>query len=160
MSKNQSPYMLEAAGNYVRAAQILWRQPNMGKVAVVNAAIGIEIMLKSFIAVPVDNHRKDSVSEQYELKQRVHGLHELYKSVDSELAKKLRFTCHEEWFNKYDLVFVTDRYPYETNSNAGYTQTLIDVSLQMFRAMINWYKESGNPDPWVIEYPNVAGGGL
>ncbi len=128
VSKNQSPYMLEAAGNYVRAAQILWRQPNMEKVAIVNAAIGIEIMLKSFIAVPVDNHRKGSESEQYELKQRVHGLHELYKSVDSELCKKLRFTYHEEWFNKYDLVFVTDRYPYETNSNAGYTQTLIVVA--------------------------------
>ncbi len=160
MSRNQSPYMLEAAGNYVRAAQILWRQPNMGKVAVVNAAIGIEIMFKSFIAVPVENYRKGSVSEQYKPKQTVHGLYELNKSVDSELAKKLEFTRHEEWFKKYDSVFVKDRYPYEISSNAGYSQTLIDVSLQMFRAMINWYKESENPDPWVVEYPSVAGGGL
>ncbi len=160
MNNNQAPYMLEAAGNYVRAAQLLWRQPNMGKVSVVNAAIAIEIMLKSFIAVPVENSRKGTVGEQYELKQRIHGLYDLYNAVDTDLAKKLKFTRYEDWFKKYDSVFVKDRYPYEATANIGYTQTLIDVSLQMFKAMIGWYKESGNSDPWVTEYPNVAGGGL
>jgi hypothetical protein len=62
--------MLEAAGNYIRASQILWHQPNMGKVAIVNSAIGIEIMLKSFIASPVENHRKNTVGEQYVLKKK------------------------------------------------------------------------------------------
>lgn len=160
MSKNQSPYMLEAAGNYVRAAQILWQHPNMGKVATVNAAIGIEIMLKSFIATPVENDRKNTVSQQYEINSRFHGLFELYKLIDSNLAKKLRLNKYEEWFKQYKQAFIESRYPYEVASSLGYSQTLIDVSLQIFRAMIEWYKETGNPDPWVIEYPNVSGGGL
>jgi hypothetical protein len=152
--------MLEAAGNYIRASQILWHQPNMGKVAIVNSAIGIEIMLKSFIASPVENHRKNTVGEQYKLKKRSHRLLNLYKDVDPSIARKLRLDTHEEWFRKYDQVFEKDRYPYEANSNIGCSQTLIDIGLLMFRAMITWYKESGNQDPWVLKYPNVAGGGL
>lgn len=152
--------MLEAAGNYIRASQLLWHQPNMGKVAIVNSAIGIEIMLKSFIASPVENDRKNTVGEQYELKQRIHGLLDLYRAIDPSIARKLRLNTHEEWFKKYDQVFVKDRYPYEPTSNLGCSQTLIDTGLQMFRVMIAWYKETGIQDPWVLEYPNVAGGGL
>ena len=160
MSKNQSPYMLEAAGNYVRAAQILWQHPNMSKVATVNAAIGIEIMLKSFIATPVENDRKGTVSQQYKINGRTHGLFDLYELIDSNLARKLLLNKHEEWFRKYNMEFIGSRYPYEATSSIGYSKTLIDVSLQIFRAMIEWYKETDNPDPWVIEYPNVSGGDL
>ncbi|NOQ78395.1 MAG: hypothetical protein GQ546_03235 [Gammaproteobacteria bacterium] len=70
MSKNQSPYMLESAFDYLRAAKILWRQPNLGGLAVVNSSIAIEIILKSFIAQPSENKRKGTVSEQYEIKEK------------------------------------------------------------------------------------------
>lgn len=161
MSNNQSPYMLEVASDYLRAAKILWNQPNLAGVATVNSAIAIEIILKSFIAQPVKNSRKNTVSEQYAIKgKKIHGLNDLAKKVDTKLYKKLGFHNHEHWFVKFDNLFVQARYPYEQNSTSGYLTIIFDVATDMFRATLNWYKESGNNDPWVKLYPTVSGGAL
>lgn len=161
MSNYQSPYMLESASDYLRAAKLLWTQPNLSGVAIVNAAIAIEIILKSFTATPSDNHRKGTVGEQYEIKRkRLHKLTELAKAVDPEIYKSLGFYKHEYWFNKYDSLFVNARYPYETTAIDVYTEVPISIGIEMFRSTIAWYKESENKDPWVQLYPEVAGGGL
>ncbi|GIU04821.1 MULTISPECIES: hypothetical protein [unclassified Shewanella] len=161
MSNHQSPYMLETASDYLRAAKVLWKEPNLGLVAVVNAAIAIEIILKSFIAQPSENDRKGTISEQYEIKgKRLHTLTDLAKAIDSDLYNKLGFHRHEYWFQKFDNLFVQSRYPYEPTSSGGYSDTPIQIGIEMFRSTINWYKQTENPDPWVIMYPDVAGGGL
>ncbi|MGJ8694623.1 MAG: hypothetical protein ACSHW0_19370 [Thalassotalea sp.] len=161
MSNNQSPYMLESASDYLRAAKLLWGQPNLNGVAVVNAAIAIEIILKSFLAQPSENDRKGTLGEQYEIKgQRLHKLTELAKAIEPELFKSLGFQKHERHFKKYDNLFIKARYPYETSSNSGNTDIPISVGIEMFRATINWYKQTNNQDPWVLMYPKVAGGGL
>ncbi|WP_146137301.1 hypothetical protein [Zobellella taiwanensis] len=161
MSKNQSAYMLESAEHYLRAAKIIWNQPNLNRVAIVNAAIGIEIILKSFLATPVDNNRKGTISEQYEIKGRkIHGLLELLSAIDPSLSQKLKFDHHKEWLERHNNIFIEDRYPYEPTSNPAYSQTLIHIGIEMFRSTISWYKSSGNKDPWIIAYPDVPGGGL
>lgn len=161
MSNNQSPYMLETASNYLRGARVLWGQPNLSGVAVVNAALAIEIILKSFLATATENNRKGGVSEQYEIiGKRIHKLTELAKLIDSELYENLGFVKHEECFKKYNNFFVESRYPYETDSSGGCSEAPIKVGIEMFRATINWYKETGNHDPWVAMYPEVAGGGI
>jgi hypothetical protein len=153
--------MLEVASDYLRAAKILWSQPNLAGVATVNTAIAIEIILKSFIANPVDNDRKNTISEQYELKgKRIHGLNNLAKKIDPELYQELGFHNHEHWFEKFDNLFVQARYPYEKSSTVGYLTVLLDVAIEMFHATLSWYKESGNNDPWVTRYPDVAGGSI
>src|SRR5690606_41249267 len=88
MSKNQSPYMLESASDYLRAAKFLWGQPNLCGVAMVNAAIAIEIILKSFTAEPADNQRKGTVGEQYNGK-RQHLLTKL-RSEERRVGKECR----------------------------------------------------------------------
>ena len=161
MSNHQSPYMLESASDYLRAARLLWNQPNLRGVAIVNAAIAIEIILKSFTATPAENKRKGTISEQYEIKgKRLHKLTDLAKAIEPELYKSLGFDKHEYWFYQYDSLFVKARYPYEPSANGGYTEIPISIGIEMFRATIAWYKESDNKDPWVLLYPEVSGGGL
>jgi hypothetical protein len=159
MSNNQSPYMLESASDYLRASRLLWSQPNLCGVAVVNAAIAIEIILKSFTAKPYENERKGTVGEQYKSK-RLHKLTDIAKTIDLELYKHLGFHRHEYWFEKYDNLFINARYPYEPSSDGGYTDIPISIGIEMFQATIAWYKEMENNDPWVLMYPDVAGGGL
>lgn len=153
--------MLETATDYLRAAKVLWGQPNLGGVAVVNAAIAIEIILKSFIATVSDNSRKGGVAEQYEiLGKRLHTLTELAERIDTGIYNKLGFFKYEECFKKYNNLFVESRYPYEQTSRSGYSEIPIKVGGEMFRSTMNWYKETGNKDPWVVMYPEVAGGGI
>jgi hypothetical protein len=153
--------MLEVASDYLRAAKFLWGQPNLAGVATVNTAIAIEIILKSFVAQPVDNTRKNTISEQYEIKgKRLHKLTDLATKIDLDLYKQLGFHNHEHWFEKFDNLFVQARYPYEQGATGGYLTVSLEVAINMFRATLNWYKESGNSDPWVVLYPKVAGGGL
>ncbi|ODX70630.1 hypothetical protein [Vibrio parahaemolyticus] len=158
---NQSPYMVESAYNYLRAAKVLWREPNLGTVAIVNAAIGLEILLKSFIAEPVENSRKGTESEQYEINgKRLHKLTDLAKQIDPDIYQSLRLQRHERWFERFDNLFVEARYPYEPSSRAGYSEVPISIGIEILNDVINWYKYSGSPDSWIVNYPSVPGGGL
>ncbi|MFM5878862.1 hypothetical protein ACET7V_05295 [Aeromonas sanarellii] len=159
--RNQSAYMLEAAFDYLRAAKVLWLQENLKRVAMVNAAIAIEIMLKSFIAQPVENERGGTVGEQYEITgKRLHSLVELAGEIDSEIYCKLNFGIYEGFFDKYKELFIEARYPYEPGSRVGFNDEPIDVGIAIFKAIMKWYKETGNSDPWVLTYPEVVGGQL
>lgn len=159
--KNQSPWMLETASDYLRSATLLDRQPNLSRVAMVNAAIAIEIILKSFTSEVVDNIRKGTAGEQYEINGKgLHSLTELAKKIDCETYEALGFNRFNEIFIKYDNVFMTARYPYEANSHIGFNSGFIQVGIEMFNETIRWYKRTGNTDQWVQDYPNVTGGAL
>ncbi|WP_347362582.1 hypothetical protein [Vibrio vulnificus] len=157
---NQSPYMVESAYNYLRAAKLLWREPNLGTVAVVNASIGLEILLKSFIAEPVDNSRKGTTSEQYEINgKRLHKLTDLAKQIAPDTYQSLRLQRYERWFEKFDNLFIEARYPYEPSSRGSYSEVPISVGIEILGEVINWYKNSESTDSWIVSYPNVPGGG-
>lgn len=57
-------WMLESAYRYLKASELLDAQ-NLSSVAMVNAEIGLEILLKSFISVP-DQHQ-GTAGEIYKL---------------------------------------------------------------------------------------------
>lgn len=125
----------------------------------VNAAIAIEIILKSFTAEPVDNLRKGTVGEQYNGK-RQHLLTKLAENIDRELYRALGFHNYDYWFKQYDDLFVKARCPYELEARRGHSEISIKIGIKMFKATIEWYKKVGNTDQWVQLYPEVAGGGL
>lgn len=155
---NQSAYMLETASDYLRAAKIIWLQPNLQSVAMVNAAIAIEIILKSFIAQPANNMRKGTVGEQYEIKHRVHLFNDIAGKIDKDIYDRLNFSRYCAFFEKHKSLFIESRYPYEPSSRGGFSNEPIHVGIEIFNATMRWYKETGNEDPWVKAYPNVAGG--
>lgn len=158
--KNQSPWMLESASNYLRAATFLERQANLGSVAMVNSAIAIEIILKSFSAEVVRNMRIGTIGEQYKINGRLHSLYSLSEKIDRETYNALGFERFKETFIKYDSVFMTARYPYEANAHTGFNSALTQVGIEIFNETIGWYKRTGNADQWVQDYPNVTGGAL
>lgn len=51
MQQHLTPWMIESAYRYCEAAKLLLTGHDMMAVAQVNAAIGMEILLKSFVAV-------------------------------------------------------------------------------------------------------------
>lgn len=143
MSRNKSPYMLETAFRYLHAANFLWERGNLGNVAMVNAAIAIEIILKSFLAIPKRNSLEGTVAEQYEVKgSGFHSLTKLSEMIDRELYKELGFEKYDFWFKEYDNLFVQARYPYEPNSRGGYSDIPIKVGVEIFRVTIGWYKKT------------------
>ncbi|OCP57363.1 hypothetical protein AKH04_11275 [Vibrio parahaemolyticus] len=159
MSKNQSPYMLEVSSDYIRASKLLWGQPNLQNVAIVNASIAIEIILKSFLAEPYENDSLGTLAQQYKMtRSRVHLFSDLVDEIEPQLCRKLKFSKYIDWFKENDRLFIKSRYPYEPACSGSYNDTPLVVATEMFREVINWYKETGNDDPWVVLYPNVAGG--
>ncbi|CEL29303.1 hypothetical protein AB4P97_09630 [Pseudomonas sp. A1230] len=62
---NSSPWMVESAYRYLMAAKYLRRGHDMVGIAQINAAVGMEILLKSFVSKP--NGNLGQVNETYEL---------------------------------------------------------------------------------------------
>lgn len=142
MSKNQSPYMISTAYEYLRAAKILWLQPNLSSVSNTNAAIGIEILLKSFFASPVDNARKGTFGEQYEINgRRIHSLSDLAEKIDKDLASKLGFYQAKDWFKLFDNLFLESRYPYEKNAPNSYSEAPVDLGIKLLNNTIKGTKK-------------------
>ena len=157
---NQSPHMLNAAHGYLRASQVLWAQPNLSAVSNVNAAIGIEILLKSFIAEPVDNERIDTYGENYLVRKRFHKLTELSNQIEPDIYKKLRLERYEKWFEMFDNLFIEARYPYEAGAKNSYSEVPIDIGVELFNIIMQWYKDTDSKDIWIRAYPDVPGGRL
>lgn len=161
MSKNQSPYMLEVASDYIRASKLLWGQPNLQNIAIVNASIAIEVILKSFLAEPVENDKFGTLAQQYRMtRSRVHLFSDLVAEIDPQLCRKLKLCKHSNWFKENDRLFLESRYPYEPACSGTYNDNSLVIAIEMFREVIDWYKETGNDDPWVVLYPAVAGGSI
>jgi len=72
-------WMLRSARTYLKAAELLYTK-NLPHVAMVNAAMGMEILLKSFISVP-DQHEGTS-GETYTLDlDAIKAAHEHLQSI-------------------------------------------------------------------------------
>lgn len=172
MQQHLTPWMIESAYRYWIAAKHLLTGHDMMAVAQVNAAIGMEILLKSFVAVPNGNHGK--VNETYDLEAELiknahrelqdagkivankrvdkHDLLTLFHAVPAEIRTRLCFDQEEEWIERYRNVFTNARYPYEANSPSGYDDILIDILGQMIECVVIWYREQGCRDPFIVCY--------
>jgi len=173
MQQHLTPWMIESAYRYWEAAKHLLNGHDMMAVAQVNAAIGMEILLKSFVARPNGNHGQ--VNETYDLDaelikdahrelQRVgkvpadrkqadkHDLLTLFHAVPAEIRTRLRFDQEEEWIERYRHVFTSARYPYEARPRKGYSDTLIHVLGTMIESVVKWYREQGCSDVFIVCY--------
>lgn len=83
-------WMLHSAHNYLKAAEVLDAQ-NLPHVAQVNAAIGMEILLKSFISVP--GQHQGTSGETYKLDAaRWHQLISICNALTKPVVKPLTST--------------------------------------------------------------------
>lgn len=156
-----SPHMLETAHHYYEAAKVLYPHGNLGQVAVINAALAIEIVFKSFNSSVSGNEGK--LNEKYDFQRKklpnrwdAHNLIELYELLPNEIKSKFHDEFTLDMLKKYKNVFTADRYFYEKNARSSYSSTLIDIAGKLIHISALIYKEKGCTDIWVENYPNVS----
>ncbi|WP_369958982.1 hypothetical protein [Pseudomonas benzenivorans] len=148
----------------------------MLRVSQVNAALGIEILLKSFLALPDSNHEK--VNDTYKVQGKrirdawtalkeagnvpddqeradYHDLLTLYHAIPAEVRKAAGLAVHEEWLERYRYTFTKSRYSYETGARRGHDSTLTDIGGELVDSVVQYAKRAGSTDPWITAYPDA-----
>ncbi len=154
------PWMIEVAHGYLKASRLL----SLNKLpvpSIVVAAIGVEILFKSFL-VEVDgekgglgeNYRFDNT--KYKIRNGGHNLFDLFNAIPDDIKFELSFYKYKEYFSEYyQTPFLDDRYPYEKSASGGYTDVLADIGEEMLNIIIDYYKNNECNDPWIEKYPDV-----
>ena len=153
-----APFMVETAYQYYRASQLLWSQ--CFKVSIVNAALSIEILLKSFNAAVVAN--EGALNEKYKFNEKVlpdktnkHDLVELFDALPADVKNKFSNSFVQDMLEKYRYTFIHDRYMYEPSARSGATTSLIDIAGELIKKTVAIYVARECTDPWIQNYPNV-----
>lgn len=155
-----SPHIVETAYDYYKAAKTLYSIKNLGQVAVINAALSIEILFKSFNVSVSANAGK--INEKYKFQYKKlenprygHDLFQLYELLPDEVKRKFNDKFTLDMIKKYRNTFTSDRYFYEKGANSGYSTTLISLAEKFINITVAIYKENGCDDIWIVNYPNV-----
>ena len=175
MQQHLTPRMVESAYRYLTAAKHLRRGHDMLDIAQINAAIGMEILLKSFVSKP--NGKLGQVDETYELDYGViksahehlktadripayrkdkppnkHDLLTLFYAIPEPIRRRIRLDRHEHWIDKDREVFTNARYQYENGAAKGYDDILIGVLDELIEHVVHWYRELGCKDIFIVCY--------
>ena len=164
-------WMLESAHSYLKAAELLDAQ-NLPHVSMVNAAIGMEILLKSFIFVP-DQHQGTS-GETYkpavealiaahkhlqsigktpaDQRRDGHDLLTLFHAVPADIRKALALDSQEDSFERYRDVFTNSRYQYESSSWKFSDPVLMRLLRWTLANVVGYHKERGSQDAFIVSY--------
>jgi hypothetical protein len=154
------PWMVQTAYEYLKAARLLWMN-NLSVPSSVSAAIGVEILLKSFL-VEI-NGESGGLGEQYlfnnkkyQIRNSGHNLLDLFNAIPDNIKTELNLHKYKEYFRNYfKTSFLDDRYPYEKKASGGYSEVLTDIGDEILSVIIKWYKENKCNDPWIEKYPDV-----
>jgi hypothetical protein len=156
-------WMLEEADRYCLAAETLALKKNLDRQAQVNAALSIEILLKSFLA-ETDLY-KGEVHETYN-SVFGHDLVVLADKAPSDIRSILGLmastagvplTRSRRYIEQYRKTFFEDRYIYESlkdkegdvKQRPAYSSEFISVARSLIDKTINIYIDTGSNDPWV-----------
>jgi hypothetical protein len=173
MQQHLTPWMVESAYRYLTAAKHLKCCDNMLPIAHINAALGMEILLKSFVSRP--NGKLGQVNETYKLNddaleaahvylktvERVpanrrypdkHDLLTLFYAIPEPIRQRIRLDRREHWIEKYRDVFTKARYPYEKDARSGSSDILIGILDELIDDVVDWYRKLGCKDLFILCY--------
>jgi hypothetical protein len=158
-----SAWMIEEAHRYSQASELLFETRNLGNVAQINAALSIEIALKSFFVSVTEYEGKVYARYKFEKEKAKniktgadsHNLHLLATSLPDEIKAYLLSPFELSTLETFKDTFVVDRYKYEINSIRGHSKALIDLSRNLVNKIITLYKVTGCNDPWILNYPEI-----
>ncbi|WP_325437813.1 hypothetical protein [Pseudomonas nitroreducens] len=146
-------WVLESAHRYARASAVLLHA-HLTYESEVNAALSMELLIKSLLAEPVANERAGTSLQQYRIPRSLgikdgHNLWQLYQKVPFDIAEKLGLRSHEWVLEKKQNVFKSARYIYEENApRSSDTQLLQTVSWLLPQVIVH-FSETGQADQWV-----------
>lgn len=145
-------WVLESAHRYARAAAILDRE-GLTYESEVNAALSMELTLKSLLVVPVENERKGTTLQQYSARHHkvrdAHNLMQLYSLLPSETIEALGLAALEDLFEQKQDVFKKLRYIYEENASRGSSGLLLDAARWLIPQVIVYLADRGDQDQWL-----------
>jgi hypothetical protein len=153
MNIEHRPWMLETAYDFIRAARLLWEN-KLGSPAMVNVAVGLEILFKSFNAT-VDGS-SGGIGEQYRIAGKpTHDLLALFDAIPQPIRQHLGLQRYRDYFEgRMAELFVSARYPYERDGMASSGSAIIEVAEEICDRVIREYLESGCTDPWIAAFAN------
>ena len=169
MTHNLPAWMVEASYRYLCAAKWLLRGNDLMDVAQINASLGVEILLKSFISSPDSNHGK--ANQTYEVDfQRIksthkslmqsgkfgpkegpagHNLLTLYHAVPEDIRSIVGISRHAESLERYRNVFTGSRYAYESGTPDFYDTTLIEILDDLVPRVVEYHRSLGSQDTFI-----------
>lgn len=146
-------WVLESAHRYARAANILL-DAHLVYESEVNAALAMELLIKSLLVETVDNARSGTLFQQYstkELKLRDgHNLYVLYQRVPVDIALKVGLQSQAELLERKQDVFKSLRYIYEEGAMRGSDALLLQAFTWLFPQVIEHFYSGGTKDPWLL----------
>lgn len=170
MTQNLPAWMVEASYRYLCAAKWLLRGHDLMDVAQINAALGVEIILKSFIAKPNGNHGE--VNQTYKIHDKPldsahqllkclgkvsadkkypdrHDLLTLFYAVPEHISSAIDLCRHAEQLERCRHVFTGSRYSYEKTSPPGYDTTLIEILEDLIPRVVEYHRSLGSKDLFI-----------
>lgn len=148
-----APYMIESADAYQRCARVLWKVD--GRVAMINACLSVEILLKSFnvevAALKGDRNERYKMKSGFLKRKDKHDLVYLFEELPDQVKSLFEREIYDlkVYLNKYRSVFKSGRYEYEPDAYVGSTTTIIDVAETLVKETAKLYYERGNRDPFI-----------
>jgi len=175
--QNISARMVEDAYRYLRASLQLLRGDDLMDVSQINAALGMEILLKSFVAVPTGGFGK--IWETYEIDKdpikaaysqlkadgkaadRIdwHDLLTLFHAVPEATRRRVGLDRHVDQIESNRNVFTKARYRYEKDARQFYCTGLVGVLQDVIPRVVEYHKECGSTDPFIENF-EMHGDGL
>lgn len=174
MQQHLTPWMVESAHRYLCAAELL--RYKLLDVAQVNAALGMEILLKSFVAKPNSNHGE--FTETYKFNDRLlrcsheqlqssgdvspdrkdpdgHDLLTLFYAIPEAIRREIGLERRKVSVAQYRHVFTQSRYRYEKirkDKKRQCASVLIDVLRDLIPHVVDFYRKRGCEDPFIVCY--------
>lgn len=153
-----APHMIETSYLYLKSSELMW--PHSISISIVNSALALEILLKSFNCRVMNND--DQLNEKYQFNSKVlnkgenaHDLIHLFDALPNTIKHKLSNDFDLDLIKKYRHTFTNSRYIYEKNAIKGGSTALMEMTAMLLRKTVDFYLERGCSDIWIKNYPNV-----
>ncbi len=149
-----APWLVELSNKYYTAARLLAQQGNLLGVAQINAALSVEILIKSFLVEATSDF--GTVHERYRFRAlygaKAHNLTSLYRKLPREVRRSVFSPSNARWLNKYKNTFTNARYEYEEGAPLISDSILIEVAGELIPRVVDFYRRQGSRDPWILSY--------
>ncbi|WP_230853177.1 hypothetical protein [Pseudomonas fluorescens] len=76
----------------------------------------------------------------------------LFYAIPEPIRKRVRLDRREHWIEKYRDVFTKARYQYEKDAGSGSSDILIGILDELIDDVVDWYRELGCKDLFIVCY--------
>lgn len=146
-------WVLESAYRYAKASAVLLNA-HLSFESEVNAALAMELLIKSLLVEVVENSRKGTVLEQYSSRhiglRDGHNLMGLYNKVPTDIAVKVGLASQVDLLERKKDVFKSLRYIYEESAPRGSDNVLLQTVCWLLPQVVDHFVQEGVEDKWLM----------